>query len=419
MIDLLGELTTRGLVQDTTPGLAARLARGPLTGYCGFDPTADSLHVGNLLPVMALVWLQRAGGRPLVVVGGGTGMVGDPSGRRAERPVLSVEEIDANTGAIRRQLERFLDFEGAAGAQMFDNAAWLRGLGLMDFLRETGKHFTVSYMLQKESVKARLESGISFTEFSYMLVQAYDYEHLYRTEGCELQVGGSDQWGNITAGIELVARKHRAEVHGLTVPLLTTAAGAKFGKTEGENVWLDPARTSPYRFYQFWINQDDRDVERLLRSLTLAPLGELAELVREHGRDPARRAAQRWLAGEVTARVHGAEVRDRAEAASRMLFGGSDIRAAKAGTLETVAAEVPRAAASRAELGSVTVVDALVRTGLAPSKAEARRGLQGGGFSLNGERLPEDRPLTERDLLAGRYMVLQRGRRQYAMLVVE
>jgi tyrosyl-tRNA synthetase len=423
MTDLLGELGARGLLQDATPGLGARLAQGPITGYCGFDPTADSLHVGSLVPVMALAWLQRTGGRPLVLVGAGTGMVGDPSGKRAERPVLSVEEIDANAAAIRGQLERFLDFDGPRGARLFNNADWLRGLRLMDFLRDTGKHFTVSYMLQKESVKSRLDAGISFTEFSYMLVQAYDYEHLYRTEGCELQLGGSDQWGNITSGIELIGRRHRAEVHGLTVPLLTTAVGQKFGKSEGENVWLDPRRTSPYRFYQFWINQDDRDVERLLRSFTFLSEPEVAGLMAEHAADPAKRSAQRRLAADLTARIHGSELLDRVEAASRILFGGSDIREADAGTLETVASEVPRATIDRGELrrggGSVTVVDALVRTGLAPSKAEARRGIQGGGYTLNGERVAEDRALRETDLLGGRYIVLQRGRRNFAVVVAE
>ncbi|HLB53508.1 MAG TPA: tyrosine--tRNA ligase, partial [Gemmatimonadales bacterium] len=237
MADLLSVLQERGLVHDATPGLAARLARGPITAYVGFDPTADSLHVGNLVPVMALAWLQRlGGGRPIIVVGGGTGLVGDPSGKRGERPMLSVEEIDANTAAIRAQLSRFLAFEGSGAAEMLDNAAWLRPLSLMEFLRDTGKHFTVNYMLQKESVKARMDTGLSFTEFAYMLVQAYDFHHLYTTVGCELQMGGSDQWGNITAGIELISRREggprgRGEVHGLVCPLLTTAAGGKFGKS--------------------------------------------------------------------------------------------------------------------------------------------------------------------------------------------
>ena len=418
MTDLLAELSSRGLVHDATPGLAARLAKGPITGYVGFDPTADSLHVGNLVPVMALAWLQRLGGRPLVVVGGGTGMVGDPSGKRAERPMLAIEQIDANAAAIRTQLGQFLDWQGDRAARMFNNADWLRDLRLLDFLRQTGKHFTIAYMMQKESVKNRMETGISFTEFAYMLVQAHDYEHLYRTEGCELQMGGSDQWGNITAGIELVGRTHQAEVQGLTVPLLTTAVGAKFGKSEEGNVWLDPARTSPYRFYQFWLNQDDRDLDRLLRVFTFLPPAEIAAAVAAHGQDPGRRDGQRRLAADVTRRVHGEDNLLRVEAASRILFGGSEIRDADAATLEVVAAEVPTAPAFHAELAGMTLVDALMKTGLAPSKGEARRGIQGGGYSVNGEKIAADRTLTRDDALAGRYVVLQRGKKNYAMLVV-
>ncbi|HSR15510.1 MAG TPA: tyrosine--tRNA ligase, partial [Gemmatimonadales bacterium] len=327
MTDLVTELASRGMIHDQTPGLAARLAAGPVTGYVGFDPTADSLHVGNLVPVMALAWLQRLGGRPLVVVGGGTGMVGDPSGKRSERPMLTVDEIDANAAAIRTQLAQFLSFEGPQAARMFNNADWLRGLGLMEFLRDTGKHFTISYMLQKEAVKNRMETGISFTEFAYMLVQAHDYEHLYRTEGCELQMGGSDQWGNITAGIELVGRKHGTEVHGLTVPLLTTASGTKFGKSEDGNVWLDPARTSPYRFYQFWINQDDRDVDQLLRTFTFLTPNQIATILAEHLEAPEKRIAQRALAEDVTLRVHGPEALARAQDAAAALFSGRGLSA--------------------------------------------------------------------------------------------
>jgi tyrosyl-tRNA synthetase len=419
MSGFLSELDARGMVHNVSAGLGTRLTRGGITGYVGFDPTADSLHVGNLVPVMALAWLQRLGGRPIVVVGGGTGMVGDPSGKRAERPMLTVEEIDANAAAVHTQLGQFLDFSGPRAARMFNNADWLRDLRLMEFLRETGKHFTLGYMLQKESVRSRLETGISFTEFAYMLVQAYDYDHLYRTEGCELQMGGSDQWGNITAGIELVARRHRAEVHGLTLPLLTTAAGGKFGKSEDDNVWLDSARTSPYRFYQFWINQDDRDLPALLRLFTFRSLDEVSATVTAHEADPGRREGQRALAEELTRRVHGDEATRRAAAASRILFGGQDVREADAATLETVAAEVPAASVPEAELRGMTVVDALVRVGLAPSKAEARRGIQGGGFSLNGERVVADRRLGMTDALAARYLVLQRGRRTYAVLIVQ
>src|ERR1051326_1334533 len=322
MPSLLTVLTERGLVHDATPGLAERLAEGPITGYVGFDPTADSLHVGHLLPVMLLAWLQRQGGRPIALVGGGTGLVGDPSGKRSERPILEEAETASNAEAIRRQLARFVSFEGENAARLLDNAAWLRPLNLLDFLRDIGKHFTVNYMLQKESVKARMEEGISFTEFAYMLVQSYDFLHLFRAERCELQMGGSDQWGNITAGIELVARRERGAAHGLVCPLLTTAAGAKFGKSEAESVCLAPVRTPPYRFHQFWLNSDDRDVEPLLRLFTFRPLEEIAALMSAHARDPGERLPQRLLAEDVTARVHGQETTRRAIEAGRLLFGG-------------------------------------------------------------------------------------------------
>src|SRR2546428_8186470 len=271
---LLTELSSRDLVADATPGLAERLAQGPITGYVGFAPTADSLHVGSLVPVMGLAWLQRLGGRPIALVGGGTGLVGDPSGKRGERPMLSPDQVEANAAGIRKQLERFLSFEGANAALLLNNAEWLGGIRLLDFLRDVGKHFTVNYMLQKDSVKSRMDAGISFTEFSYMLVQAYDFWHLRRTCACELQMGGTDQWGNITAGIELIARRDSATAHGLVFPLLTAAGGSKFGKSEGENVWVDSARTSPYKFYQFWLNTDDPDVERALKTFTFRTLAE-------------------------------------------------------------------------------------------------------------------------------------------------
>jgi len=417
--NLLSVLTERGLVQDATPGLADRLTKGPITAYVGFDPTADSLHVGSLVPVMALAWVQRLGGKPIAVVGGGTGMVGDPSGKRSERPMLSVEQLEANAAAIRAQLAPFVSFQGSNAAQLVDNAEWLRPIPLLEFLRDIGKHFTVNYMLQKESVKGRMESGISFTEFAYMLVQAYDYDHLFRTAGCELQIGGSDQWGNITAGIELIARRERATVHGLVSPLLTTAAGSKFGKTEGENVWLDPVQTSPYQFYQFWLNSDDRDVERLLKLFTFRPLPEIAEVMARHGSDPGQRIAQRLLAEDLTGRVHGEATGRRAIAASRILFGGGELRGADAGTLALVAGEVQVFAITRAQLAEgFPLVDALVGSGLATSKADARRGLQSGGYSLNGERLGVERPLGKDDVLADRYIVLQKGKKTYALVEI-
>ncbi|MGH7584590.1 MAG: tyrosine--tRNA ligase, partial [Gemmatimonadales bacterium] len=322
MPTVLEVLTGRGMVHQATPDLGARLARGPIAGYVGFDPTAESLGIGNLIPVMALAWLQRTGGRPIAVIGGGTGLVGDPSGKRSERPMLAPEDVARNAGAIRRQLERFLDFDpGPSAAMLLNNIAWLGDLRLLDFLRDTGKYFTVNYMLQKESVSSRMASGISFTEFSYMLVQAYDFAHLARVEECELQLGGSDQWGNITAGIELAARRDGRQLHGLVSPLLVAASGAKLGKSENSNIWLDPARTSPYAFHQYFLRIDDADVESLLRFLTFIDLAEIAALMVEHGRDPGRRAAQRRLADDITARVHGRDAVVRATRAAEILFG--------------------------------------------------------------------------------------------------
>ncbi len=419
MSTLLEILTARGFVQDATPGLAARLAQGPVTGYVGFDPTADSLHVGNLVPVMGLAWLQRLGGTPIVLVGGGTGMVGDPSGKRNERPMLDVAQIDHNVARIRTQLERFVSFDGPTAARVRNNADWLRPLGLMDFLRDVGKHFTINYMLQKDAVKSRMETGISYTEFSYMLVQAYDFWHLWKTDRCELQLGGSDQWGNITAGTELIGRREGGAAHGLVFPLLTNAAGGKFGKSESGNVWLDPARTSPYQFYQFWLNTDDRDVERLLRFFTFLSLEEIAALVAAQAADPGKRPAQRRLAEDVTARVHGAATAAGVVRASRLLFGGLDLAEAGAEVFEVLATEIPTTALPRVELPGLGIVDALVRTGLAASKGEARRGLPQKAYSLNGRQVTDaEYTLGEADVLAGRYLLLQKGKRSYALVTL-
>jgi tyrosyl-tRNA synthetase len=417
MPTLLDQLRARGFVQDATPDLAARLEKGPITGYVGFDPTADSLHVGNLVPVMGLAWLQRSGGTPIVLVGGGTGLVGDPSGKRSERPMLTLEQVDHNVSRIRRQVEQFLDFGSSSNAaRMRNNADWLRPLSLLDFLREAGKYFTVNYMLQKDSVQTRMESGISFTEFSYMLVQAYDFWHLFMTEQCELQMGGSDQWGNITAGSELISKKEGKQGHALVFPLLTTASGSKFGKSEQGNVWLDPAKTSPYQFYQFWLNVDDRDVERLLNFFTFLPGDEIAALMADQAGDPGKRAAHRRLAEEVTARVHGTSTASNVIKASQLLFGGMNLADADAGVFGILAGEMPTTTMPRAELSGLTVIDALVSSKLAASKGEARRGLEQKGFSLNGAQLSSDRPLTEADLKAERYLMLQKGKRNYALI---
>jgi tyrosyl-tRNA synthetase len=432
MPDLFQVYTARGFVQDATPGLAARLARGPVTAYIGFDPTADSLHVGNLVPVMGLAWLQRTGGTPIALVGAGTAMVGDPSGKRAERPVLPIEQIDANAAVIRAQLGRFLRFPGAAGepgqtsrtndARMRNNADWLRPLGLMEFLRDTGKHFTVSYMLQKEAVKSRMETGISYTEFSYMLVQAYDYWHLFTAEGCELQMGGSDQWGNITAGIELVSRRESREVHGLVFPLITTSSGAKFGKSEGDNIWLDPARTSPYKFYQFWLNTDDRDVEHYLKLFTFLELDEIGRLVAAQQQDPASRPAQRRLAWVATALVHGEAEGDKARAASEALFGRGSGGDSDDKAIQVIAesSDIPVHTIPRTELGDgMLLVDMLVRVGLASSKADARRGLQGGGYYVNGEQVSDvSRRLTPDDFGGRGWVLLRKGKKNYVKLVL-
>jgi len=433
MSHLLQLYADRGFLQDATPGLAARLAQGPITAYIGFDPTADSLHVGSLVPVMGLAWLQRAGGTPIALIGAGTGMVGDPSGKRQERPVLSLDQIDANAAAIQAQLSRFLRFEGDNDpdgatnyALMRNNAEWLRPLSLMEFLRDTGKHFTLNYMMQKESVRSRMETGISYTEFSYMLVQAYDFWHLYKSERCELQMGGSDQWGNITAGIELVARREQREVHGLVYPLITAASGAKFGKSEGENVWLDPARTSPYQFYQFWLNVDDRDVERLLKLFTFLELGEIREVVSQQLADPAGRPGQRRLAWEVTALVHGRNEADKARQASEALFrrsSGPVAHSASADALLVIAesTDIPVTMVPRAEFGyKMPLIDILVRAGLASSKADARRSIQGGGIYVNGEQVDDvNRWITSDDFAGRNWVLLRKGKKNFVKLVLQ
>jgi tyrosyl-tRNA synthetase len=370
---------------------------------------------------MGLAWLQRTGGTPIVLVGGGTGLVGDPSGKRAERPMMSADQVKANAARIEAQLRTFVSFGGANAAKVRNNAEWLGELGLMEFLRDAGKHFTISYMLQKESVKNRMETGISFTEFAYMLVQAFDYWHLFRTERCELQMGGSDQWGNITAGTWLVDKRERRQVHGLVFPLITTAAGAKFGKSEAGNVWLDPERTSPYHFYQFWLNTDDRDVERYLKLFTFLDLGRIASTMADHAAEPGRREAQRVLAREVTATVHGDGAASAAIQTSAALFG----RGAGDGELPAEAlADLPERRVSRAKLpDGLPVLEVLVASGLASSKADARRGIQGKGFYLNGRPIDDVELMIGEDSLQGppeeRFVILRKGKKNYVRVVVE
>ena len=413
-VSLLDELSWRGMVYQHTDGLADTLATDEVSAYVGFDPTAASLHIGNLVPVMGLAHLQRAGHRPVALVGGGTGMIGDPSGRTSERQLLSEEEIEANSRAIEKQLSHFLDFKGAHAARMRDNAAWLRPLKAVEFMRDVGKHFTVNYMLAKESVQARIEGGISFTEFSYMLLQAYDFLELYRREGVTLQMGGSDQWGNITAGMELIRRVEGKTAHALTMPLVTTASGSKFGKTEAGAVWLDPERTSPYQFYQYWINADDRDAGKYLRFFTLLPRKEIEALDKLIASTPEKREAQQALARDVTARVHGEEAARVAEEVSKVLFGKTDPTALSEPVLKALSKEVPFGEVAE----TPALFDALVVLKLAASKGAARRLVEQGGVYINGERAGADTTLKATKPLAGRYYLLRKGARDYGLLRV-
>ena len=416
MSNVLQELEWRGFVQQATPGLAAHFAKGPVTAYCGFDPTAPSLQLGNLMPLMLLANLQRAGNRPIVLMGGGTGLIGDPSGKSSERPLLSKEQIRENVRRQRDQSARFLEFgTGPTAALLLDNAKWLVEQHLIDFLRDVGKHFTVNVMLQKESVKARMESGLSFTEFSYMLLQAYDFLHLYRERQCTLQVAGSDQWGNITAGVELIRRVDNAEAHGLVAPMVTRASGQKFGKTESGAVYLDPEMTSAYKFYQFWINVDDRDVEKYLKLFTLKTRAEIDELTVQQKRDPAARAAQRALAADVTTRVHGAEVVSGVQAASAILFGEEQAEVHPQ-VFDILAGEIPTVVLE-GDADSLTLVDLVARAGLAKSKSEARRSIEQGGIYVNQQRIDDvARTIGSGDWIGGRNLLLRKGRKDYALL---
>src|SRR5213083_2591343 len=371
MSGLFSELQFRGLVSDATPHFQRHVTEGPRTVYAGFDPTAPSLQVGNLMPLILLRHFQLRGHKPIVLMGGGTGMIGDPSGQQSERPLLSKEQIRANVHRQRDQVARLLDFDAKdRRALVLNNADWLVEQRLVDFLRDVGKHFTVNIMMQKESVKARLDAGISYTEFSYMLLQAYDFLHLFRKEQCTIQVGGSDQWGNITAGIDLIRRVEDGEAHGLVAPLFTTAAGAKFGKTAGGAVWLDPSRTSVYKFYQFWLNTDDRDAERSLKLFTFLPRAEIDAVLATLKANPAAREAQRALARDVSERVHGSD-------ATAKVIRASDV----------LAQELPTATVAARD--GLSLVDAVVRAGLAKSKSEARRSIEQGGIYVNQARVKD------------------------------
>jgi len=417
MTNVFDEFTWRGLVYDVTDGLAELFAKDKVTAYIGFDPTASSLHVGNLMTLMALARLQRFGHRPIALVGGGTGMIGDPSGKSQERVLLTTEQLAVNVAGVRDQLSRFLEFGASAnGACLVDNFEWLGSLDLLSFLRDTGKHFTVNYMLQKESVSRRLENeeGISYTEFSYLLLQAYDFLQLSDRFGCLLQMGGSDQWGNITAGIDLIRKLRGKKAHGLVWPLMTTASGTKFGKTEAGTIWLDPARTLPFRFFQFWLNTDDRDVVTYLKSFTFLDRDAIAALEATTAAAPEKREAQRVLAREVTTLVHGADQTSRAEHASSVLFG-EDITTLSVDEVLAVFGDVPATDLPNdaMEGEGIGMVDLLARVQLAPSKSEARRLVQSGGVYLNNRRIsdPQTR-ITREQAIGGRLFVIRKGQKQ-------
>ena len=417
MTTVYDEFAWRGLVVDATEGLSDLLARESVTAYIGFDPTASSLHVGNLMQMMTLARLQRHGHSPIAIAGGGTGMIGDPGGKSKERVLLSREQIDENIVGITRQLRTLQQFEVVPNpARIVNNADWLGSIDVLSFLRDTGKHFTVSSMLQKESVSRRLETeeGISYTEFSYLLLQAYDFLHLFDTEGCRVQMGGSDQWGNITAGIDLIRKLRGAKAHGLVWPLMKTASGVKFGKTEAGTIWLDPRRTSPFRFYQFWLNTDDRDVVAYLRSFTFLGRAVIDELAAAVQTVPERREAQRVLARDVSVSVHGAEQTARAEHASGLLFG-ERITDLTADDVLAVFEDVPSTEIPVAEIESdgIGLLDLLVRAQAASSKSEARRLVQGGGVYVNNRRSgdPQAR-LRREEAIGGRVFILRKGQKQ-------
>ena len=416
---LLNDLDARGLIHDSTDraALIERLNQGPIGVYAGFDPTADSLHAGHLLGQVMLRRFQLAGHRPVVLAGGATGMVGDPGGRSEERNLLDRETLNHNVACVKKQLEKILDFDGPVAARMVDNATWTEPMGTLEFLRDVGKHFTVNQMVAKESVRARMESenGISFTEFSYMLLQANDFRHLCEFENVDMQMGGSDQWGNITAGTDLIRRRLTKSGYGLTWPLLTRSDGQKMGKSVHGALWLDPEKTSPYEFRQYWVQLPDEDVERFLLQLTLRSVDDIASLMVEHRAAPEKRLAQRALATDVTTLVHGAAAEQAAAEAAQVLFGG-DPTTASAEALAVVAREVPSSEVTREQLGDQIAV--LVQTGLAASNGEARRTLTQKGFKANGQTLEEAKSLLEVDLLHGRYILLRKGKTNFHLLTV-
>ncbi|MBA62607.1 MAG: tyrosine--tRNA ligase [Planctomycetaceae bacterium] len=424
MNDIYADFSARGLIHQTTDDLAPWLNEKSRTMYIGFDPTADSMHVGHLMQVMTLRRFQKAGHRPIALVGGATGMIGDPSGKSQERNLLTVEQLHANTEAIKNQMQNFIDFhEADGGAVLANNLDWMKEFSFLEFLRDIGKNFPVNVMLGKDSVKSRLEgeSGLSYTEFSYMLLQAYDFAHLYQKYGCELQVGGSDQWGNITAGIDLGRRMYGASLYGMTCPLLTKADGTKMGKTESGAVWLSAERTSPYKFYQYWINVADDDAGQCLRFLTELSIDEIVALDESRKNEPHLRSSQKRLAEELTLNVHRQEGLNAARKATEIFFG-SEIQDLSDMQLLDIFADVPSVNASKDALagGEITIIDALVNSGLSNSRGDARRAIEQGGGYVNNRRVEAiDYVLSPEDLASETVIVLRRGKKKYALIRFE
>lgn len=417
------ELRWRGMLNDAMPGTEDLLNAGPLKGYIGFDPSADSLGIGNMVQVMTLCHFQRCGHTPIALVGGATGMVGDPSGKSAERNLLDLDQLEHNLRGIKKQLEKFLDFEGPNGAQIVNNYDWFKEFDFLRFIREVGKHITVNYMLAKDSVKNRIDTGMSFTEFSYQLIQGYDFYHLWKNHGCALQMGGSDQWGNITTGTELIRRMAGGEAFALTTNLIKKADGSKFGKTEGGNIWLDPKRTSPYKFYQFLLNAADADAATYTRVFSLRQRAEIEDLEAQQLREPHLRPLQHALANELCARVHSAGELAKAQHASQVLFGKSatdELLRLDSATLLDAFEGVPQATMSKSVIDSgINALTLLHQSGFLPSQSEARRAIKEGSIAVNREKVTDEATLFGTNhLIAGAHLLLQRGKKNYFLLTV-
>lgn len=426
MKNFIAEMQWRGMIHDIMPGTEEQLKKEMTTAYIGFDPTADSLHIGSLVQIMTLVHFQRAGHKPMALVGGATGMVGDPSGKSAERNLLSEKVLQHNLAGVKKQLEQFLDFDcGENSAEVVNNYDWFREFNFLDFIRDVGKHISVNYMMAKDSVKSRLETGMSFTEFSYQLVQGYDFYWLYKNKNCKLQLGGSDQWGNIVTGTELIRRKDSGEAFAITTPLIKKADGTKFGKTEGGNVWLDKKRTSPYKFYQYWLNASDEDAKNYIRIFTLKSKEEIETLEKEHNDAPHLRLLQKELGKDITIRVHSEEDYNMAIKASNILFGKStteDLASLDEETLLAVFEGVPQTSTSKADFSNVNnVTDFLSETTnqlIFTSKGEARKMIQGGGVSINKVKLTDPNQKVETNLLQGKYLLIQKGKKNYYLVTI-